>query len=131
MSPVAIARCAAPMTGAGVGKSGSPISMCTTERPAASRARAAVCTSITWKGAISATRAAVAMRESIESRRAAWARRRYCTASADIDQRDFIKFVRAELPVIVACVLVTATPAAAQVLKCADEPNQAVYQDAP
>jgi hypothetical protein len=71
------------------------------------------------------------MRESIESRRAAWARRRYRTASADIDQRDFIKFVRAELPVIVACVLVTATPAAAQVFKCADERNQAVYQDAP
>jgi len=79
MSPAAIACCAAAITGAGVGKSGSPISMCTTVRPAASRARAAVCTSITWKGAISATRAAVTRRESIESRSAGAMRGRYRT----------------------------------------------------
>jgi hypothetical protein len=71
------------------------------------------------------------MRESIESRRAAWARRRYRTASLAIDQRDFVKFVRAQLSAIVACLLVTTTPAAAQVFKCADERNQPVYQDAP
>ena len=81
MSPAAIARWAAAITGAGVGKSGSPISMCTTERPAASSARAAVCTSMTWNGAISATRAAVAMRDSIESLSAGQARKRYRTAS--------------------------------------------------
>src|SRR4029079_1023490 len=127
----AIARCAAAMTGSGVGKSGSPISMCTTERPEASSARADVCTSITWKGAISATRAAVAMRASIESRRAAWARRRYRTASVRIDQSVLAKFVRPILSAVVACALGAAAPADAQVYKCAGAGTQPVYQDAP
>jgi hypothetical protein len=70
------------------------------------------------------------MRESIESRRAAWARRRYRTASIRIDQCVFIKFVRA-LILFLACIPVAAAPATAQVYKCADERNQPVYQDAP
>ena len=129
MSPAAIARCAAAITGAGVGKSGSPISMCTTERPAASSARAAVCTSITWKGAISATRAAVATRESIESRRADRGRKRYRTASTCSDQRIRPKFVRRIVHAAMFCALTA--PASAQVWKCAGEHDQPVYQDSP
>jgi hypothetical protein len=71
------------------------------------------------------------MRESIESRRAAWAGRRYRTASIRIDQCDPAKFVRAHLFTVAACVLLAAAPAHAQVYKCADERNQPVYQDAP
>lgn len=39
--------------------------------------------------------------------------------------------MRAHLSATVACVLLAAAPAAAQVFKCADERNQPVYQDAP
>src|SRR5437762_2413387 len=48
-------------TGAGAVKSGSPISMCTTRRPAASSACARASTSITSKGSISAARRAVSL----------------------------------------------------------------------
>ena len=44
--------------GFAVGKSGSPISMCTIDRPCASSSRARASSSITWNGAISATRCA-------------------------------------------------------------------------
>ncbi len=75
-----MAVCAAASTGAGVGKSGSPISMWTTVRPAASSARAAVCTSITWKGSMPATRAAVAKRVSIEGTSPCGQEKRYGNA---------------------------------------------------
>jgi len=44
--------------GRAVGKSGSPISMCTMVRPAASSSFARASSSITWNGATSATRRA-------------------------------------------------------------------------
>src|SRR5262245_9446531 len=54
-----MARTPASTTGGGAVKSGSPISMCTTLRPAASSACARESTSITSKGSISAARRAV------------------------------------------------------------------------
>src|SRR6185295_6906941 len=54
-----MARMPASTTGAGAVKSGSPISMCTTRRPAASSACARDSTSITSKGSISSARRAV------------------------------------------------------------------------
>src|SRR5688572_29082126 len=54
-----MARTPASTTGAGAVKSGSPISMWTTCRPAASSACARESTSITSKGSISAARRAV------------------------------------------------------------------------
>src|SRR6267143_1100278 len=55
------ARTPASTTGAGAVKSGSPISMCTTRRPAASNACARASTSMTSKGSISAARRAVSL----------------------------------------------------------------------
>jgi hypothetical protein len=71
------------------------------------------------------------MRESIESRRANWARRRYRTASFDIDQRRCSKFVRYLVYSVIAWVLAAPASGYAQVFKCADERNLPVYQDAP
>src|SRR4249919_2194292 len=59
VKPSRIARTPASTTGAGAVKSGSPISMCTTRRPAASSACARDSTSITSKGCISSARRAV------------------------------------------------------------------------
>ncbi|HJS37164.1 MAG TPA: NADP-dependent malic enzyme, partial [Burkholderiales bacterium] len=52
----------------GAVKSGSPISMCTTRRPAASSACARASTSITWKGSMSAARCAASRREGVKAR---------------------------------------------------------------
>src|SRR5215510_258493 len=57
-----MARTPASTTGGGAVKSGSPISMCTTLRPAASSACARDSTSITSKGSISSARRAVGVR---------------------------------------------------------------------
>src|SRR5262245_38804128 len=57
-----MARTPASTTGAGAVKSGSPISICTTRRPAASSACARDSTSMTSKGSISSARRAVRVR---------------------------------------------------------------------
>ena len=124
-----MARCAAAMTGAGVGKSGSPISMCTTVRPAASSARAAVCTSITWNGAISATRAAVSIRASIESRSPGQAGKRYRNACHAGQTNACALRSSPPLAATLAACLPGSAPAA--IYKCVGESSQPVYQDSP
>src|SRR5205807_2545788 len=109
-------------TGAGVGKSGSPISMWITFRPAASSARAAVCTSMTWNGAISCTRAAMRRRVSIE-----W------MTYGKVKDAMLIGFVRLKsdaMAALLVWILISLPPGAhAAVFKCAAEGGGAVYQD--
>ena len=102
-------------------------------RPAASSARAAVCTSITWKGAISATRAASGDRESIESRRADSGKKALSYRPIGIDQRRCPKFVRCLVYAVIALRLCCAA-APGYATRCTNAPTSGdlpVYQDAP
>src|SRR5437660_9897483 len=124
-----MARCAAAMTGAGVGKSGSPISMWITLRPAASSARAAVWTSMTWNGAISATRAASRVRDSIGGLRSGGTAKRY--RSVTRRPREAMFPVRLFLPCAALALGPAAPGAHATVYKCLLDDGRTFYQDLP
>src|SRR6478735_8385658 len=126
-----MARCAAATTGAGVGKSGSPISMWITVRPAASSARAAVCTSITWNGAMSATRAARRVRSSIEGRRQVDPGSRYRSVRLPAPHRAIPPVNPAHLVLLAAAALAVPVAGHAALYKCAVDGGSVVYQDTP
>src|SRR5215475_1794417 len=135
MSPEAIARCAAATTGPGVGKSGSPISIWTTVRPAASSARAAVCTSITWNGSMAARRDAVERRSSIVGRTPCRLEKRMVMPAPPAPPRwsdlSMTRTTHIALAVSLLAPLAAASIARADVYKCAGTGNVPIYQEEP
>src|SRR6266550_5257735 len=99
-----------------------------TVRPAASSTRAAVWTSMTWKGAISATRAAKRARDSIESRRAYWAVKRYRNAPMGMKAKGSHR-AHAALAAVTLTLAAAAAPAFATIYKCQGDTGAPVYQD--
>src|SRR5947209_3227903 len=124
-----MAACAAAITAGGVGKSGSPISMWITLRPAASRARAAVCTSIAWKAVsyptmpLSPTAAA---RPVTQAPRRAKAVLRRAPVLIGAPLAPLAPLARLALLALLA--LLAAPPAVATVYKCLQDDGQVFYQ---
>ena len=99
-------------------------------RPAASSARAAVCTSITWKGAISATRAASLARDSIESLSPQAGGKRYRNAPMH-PLANALAFAASGAWPSCSPGWRVAGPAGATIYKCDGPRRHPVYQDEP
>src|SRR6476661_1004595 len=103
-----------------------------TLRPAASSTRAAVCTSITWKGSMSATRAAL-VSDCIESLSGEAVGKRYRNAIVDpLPRRRPSRLMPArQFAASIVCGFVIAWPVAssAGLYKCARDDGTVMYQE--